>query len=113
MSNFDQSLSRMFYLLHKGFESTFAANKNWGRWSDMVAVMFSDITSHERTLEKILPMRVLEWLVSFVGCKMYGMLENLEIHWWVGVHYSLTNHWWNLQEEKLLFVLLKSYQVVD
>ena len=75
LSNFDQSLSRMFDLLHKGFESTLGANKNWGRWSDMIAVMFSDITSHERTLEKILSMRVLEWLVSFVGCKIYGMLE--------------------------------------
>ena len=51
----------MFELLHKGFESTLGANKNWGRWSDMVAVMFPDIASHESTFEKILSMRVSEW----------------------------------------------------
>ena len=52
----------MLDLLHKGFESTLGANKNWGRYdiSDMVAAMFSDIASNESTLEKILSMRVLE-----------------------------------------------------
>ena len=62
MLNFDKSLSRMLDLLHKGFESTLGANKNWGRYdiSDMVAAMFSDIASNESTLEKILSMRVLE-----------------------------------------------------
>ena len=57
--NFDQSLSRMFDLLHKGFDSTLGANKNWGRSTDMVVVMFPDIASHESTFDKILSM-VLE-----------------------------------------------------
>ena len=65
----------MFDLLHKGFESTLGANKNWGRWSDIVAVMFPDIASNETTLEKILSMRVLEWLVIHVGCRIYGIIE--------------------------------------
>ena len=65
----------MFDLLHKGFENTLGANKNRGRWSDMVAVMFPDIASHESTFEKILSMKVLELLISLVGCKIYGMIE--------------------------------------
>ena len=65
----------MFDLLHKGFESTLGANKNWDRWSDMVAVIFPDIASHKSTFEKIWSLRVLEWLVSLVGCKIYEMIE--------------------------------------
>ena len=65
MLNFDQSLSRMFDLLHKGFESTLGANKNWGRWSDMVAIMFPDIASRESTFGKILSMGDLECLVGW------------------------------------------------
>ena len=75
MLNFDQSPSRMFDLLLKGSESTLGANRNWGRWSDVAAVMFPDIASHGSTFEKILSMMVLEWLVSLVGCKIYGMIE--------------------------------------
>ena len=41
----------------------------------MVAVMFPDIASHKSTFEKILSMRILEWLVSLVGCKIYRMIE--------------------------------------
>ena len=41
----------------------------------MVAVMFPDIVSNESTFENILLMRVLEWLVSLLGCKKYGMIE--------------------------------------
>ena len=41
----------------------------------MVAVMFPDIVSNESTFEKIFSMRVLEWVVSLVGCKIYGMIE--------------------------------------
>ena len=58
----------MFDLLHKGFESTLGANKNWGRWSDMVAVMFPDIASHESTFKKI-SVRVLELLVGLLAAK--------------------------------------------
>ena len=61
--------------MHKEFESTLEPNQNWGRLSDMVAVMFSDIVSHENTFEKIFSMRVLERLVSFVGYKNYGIIE--------------------------------------
>ena len=32
---------------------------------------------------------------------------------WCSLLYSLTNQCLNLQEEKFVFVLLKSYQVVD
>ena len=45
------------------------------RYGDMVAVMFPDIASHESTFEKILSIKVLEWLVSLAGCKIYGMIE--------------------------------------
>ena len=59
----------------KEFGSTLGANKNWGGWSNMVAVMFPDIASHKSTFEKILLMRVLEWPISLVSCKIYGMIE--------------------------------------
>ena len=52
----------MFDLLHKEFESPLGGNKNCGRWSDMFTVLFPDIASHETTFEKVLSMRVLEWL---------------------------------------------------
>ena len=106
MLNFDQSLSRIFDLLHKGFESTLGANKNWGRWSDIVAVMCPDIASNESTLETILSMRVLEWLVTLVGCRIYGMVEfearesRNSLVGWCSLYFCS-------------FVLLKSYQVVD
>ena len=58
--NFDESLSRMFDLLHNGIESTLKGNKNWGRLSDMVAVIFADIASHESIFEEILSMIALE-----------------------------------------------------
>ena len=41
-----------------------------GTWSDMVAVMLPNIISLELKLENILSMRVFEWLVITVGCKM-------------------------------------------
>ena len=47
----------------------------------MVAVRFPDIISLESILEKMLSMRVFEWLVSLVGCRIYGIteLENYRI----------------------------------
>ena len=36
---------------------------NWGRWTEMVAVKLPDIMSGSITFEKILSIRVLEWLV--------------------------------------------------
>ena len=41
----------------------------------MVAVMFPDIISYESTFEKIISMKILEWLVSLVDRKIYGMIE--------------------------------------
>ena len=41
----------------------------------MVAVRFPDIISLESILEKMLSMRVFEWLVSLVGCRIYGIIE--------------------------------------
>ena len=37
--------------------------------------MLSDIISGEIKLENILSMRVFEWLVILVGCKIYGIKE--------------------------------------
>ena len=42
---------------------------NWGRWSEIVAVKLPDIMSGSIAIEKILSIRVLEWLVILVGCK--------------------------------------------
>ena len=57
--------------------------------NDIVTVMLPDIISGEIKLENILSMRVFEWLVILVGCKIYGMkgLEANEykksfVGWW-------------------------------
>ena len=41
----------------------------------MVAVKLPDIMSGLKTFENILSIRVLEWLVILVGCKIKGMNE--------------------------------------
>ena len=48
---------------------------NWGRWSEMVAVKLPDIMSGSITFENVLSIRVLEWLVILVGCKIKGINE--------------------------------------
>ena len=58
-----------------GLKSTLKTNKNCCRWSDIMAVMLPELTSWEITLENILSMSVLEWLVSLVGCKVYSINE--------------------------------------
>ena len=59
-------------------------NKNWGWWSDIVAVMLPEISSWETILENLLSMRIFEWLVILIGCKIYGIKEfearGLKIH---------------------------------
>ena len=59
-------------------------NKNWGRWSDIVAVMLPEIKSWETILENLLSMRVFEWLVILIGFKIYDIKEfearGLKIH---------------------------------
>ena len=46
--------------------------KNSGRWSEIVAIILSEIMSFEITLLKILSIRVLEWLVCRLGWIIYG-----------------------------------------
>ena len=41
----------------------------------MVAVKLPDTMSGSMTFENILSIRVLEWLVNLVGCKIKGMNE--------------------------------------
>ena len=48
---------------------------NWGRWSKIVAVKLPNITSGSITFENILSIRVFEWLVILVGCKIEGINE--------------------------------------
>ena len=50
-------------------------NKNWGKWSDVVAVILPGIIYCEMKLENILPMRPIEWLVILVGSKTFGTEE--------------------------------------
>ena len=55
------------------FDKILESKTNWGSWSDMVAVMLPDNILCEIKFENILSMRVFEWLVILVGCKMYGV----------------------------------------
>ena len=48
---------------------------DWGRWSEAVAVKLPDIMSGLITFENILFIKVLEWLVFLVGCKIKGINE--------------------------------------
>ena len=48
---------------------------NWGRWSEIVAVKLPDIMSRSITFENVLSVRVLEWLVIMVGCKIKDISE--------------------------------------
>ena len=62
----------------EGFDIILWTNENWGKWSDIVAVMLPDIILWKIKLkDKTLLMRVFEWLVILVGCKihMYGVEE--------------------------------------
>ena len=49
--------------------------EDWGRWSKIVAVKLPDIMPGSITLENILSIRVLEWLVILVKCKIKGINE--------------------------------------
>ena len=62
-------------LWHGAFESTLRANKNWGRRSDIVAIILPAFTLWEIILENILSMRLFEWLVILAGCKIYPIKE--------------------------------------
>ena len=43
---------------------------NRDRWSEMEAVILSDIISGSIIFENILSIRILEWLFILVGCKV-------------------------------------------
>ena len=49
---------------------------NWGRWSEILAVKLPGIMSGSITLENVLSIRVLEWLVILVGFKIKGKLNS-------------------------------------
>ena len=66
----DQSLSSIFGILPEILPNILGIIANLGRWSEMVAVKTPDIMSGSITFEKLLSIRVLEWLVILVGCKM-------------------------------------------
>ena len=52
----------------------FGANKNWGKWSEIVAFIFPEITSGEIIVENRLSIKVFfKCLVSLVGCKIYDI----------------------------------------
>ena len=48
---------------------------NWDKWSEIVAVKLPVIMSGSIILENILSVRVLDWLVILVGCKIKGINE--------------------------------------
>ena len=54
----------------------------------MVVVKLPDIMSGSITFENILSIRVLEWLVILVGCKIKGIKENQKIHLSDYAHYN-------------------------
>ena len=75
----------------------------------MVAVKLSDIMSGSIMFENILSIRVLEWLVILVGCKIKGVNEldarESKIHWLNYAHcYSKINIKISEQEDRSLFI---------
>ena len=48
---------------------------NWGTWSEIVVVKLSNIMSGSITFENILSIRVFEWLVILIGCKIKDINE--------------------------------------
>ena len=50
------------------------AMRNWGRWSDIVAVRLPDIISVEIMFEKILSIIVFASEVTYVGRIVYGKI---------------------------------------
>ena len=62
-------------LFEGGLANTFGTIMIGGRWSKFTAVRLPEIASTVITFEKMLPIRVSEWSVILVGCKMYGITE--------------------------------------
>ena len=74
--NFDQFFHKIVDFWLEGFDRIFGTNKNWSKWSDMVAVMLADIISCVIKLENIFSMRVPEWLVILLDWKIHGEKKN-------------------------------------
>ena len=56
--------------------NTLGIISNWGRLSsEMVGVKLPDVVSGSITLENVLSIRVLEWLVILGSCKIKGINE--------------------------------------
>ena len=53
----------------------FGSIGNWSKWSEMIPVKLPDIMPGSIMFENILSIRVLEWLVILVGCKIKGINE--------------------------------------
>ena len=51
---------------------------NYGRWSEIMAVKLPNIMSGPITFEKILSIKVLQWLIIVVGFKIEG-IDELEV----------------------------------
>ena len=55
--------------------NTLGIIENWSRWSEMVAIKLLYIMSWLITFEKILSIRVWEWLLIRIGCKIKDINE--------------------------------------
>ena len=79
-------------LLEGELEKILGTIRNWGRWSEIVAVRYPDNKSGEITFVNIVLISVFEWLVIVVICKMYGKKifrqENLKTYWLNYDHYN-------------------------
>ena len=64
----DQQLSKIFNFADGGLKKIARAIRNWGKWSDIVVVMFPDILFGVITFEQILSSRVLELFLILVVC---------------------------------------------
>ena len=55
--------------------NTFGTIMIWGRWSEIVAVRLPEIASTAVKFERILSIKVSDWSVILVGCRIDGITE--------------------------------------
>ena len=67
----DQSLWKISNFIDGRLEKISGAMRNWGRWSDIVAVLLPDILIGVITFEQILPIRVLGLFLFFFFIVQY------------------------------------------
>ena len=65
----------MLVFLLEYFDKIVAISKIWDKWWNIVAVMLPNITSCKIKMENILSVKVFEWLVFLVCCKIYVLKE--------------------------------------